>query len=43
MGLLHGTMTAKESFNSSGLPTTFGNALWKDNIATNNAVLVARQ
>src|SRR5258706_16418222 len=29
-------MTVKESFNISGLPTTFGNPLWKDNIATSN-------
>ena len=27
-------MTVKESFNVAGLPTTFGNPLWKDNIAT---------
>ena len=38
-GPLHSIpMTVKESFNVSGLPTTFGNPLWKDNIATNNAV-----
>jgi amidase len=42
-GPLHGIpMTVKESFNVSGLPTTFGNALWKDNIATSNAVVVDR-
>jgi len=42
-GPLHGIpMTVKESFNVSGLPTTFGNPLWKDNIATNNAVVVDR-
>ena len=35
-------MTVKESFNVSGLPTTFGNPLWKDNIATSNAVVVDR-
>jgi len=30
-GPLHGTpMTVKESFNVAGLPTTFGNPLWKD-------------
>ena len=34
-GPLHGIpMTVKESFNVAGLPTTFGNPLWKDNIAT---------
>ena len=33
-GPLHGIpMTVKESFNVAGLPTTFGNPLWKDNIA----------
>ena len=37
-GPLHGiSMTVKESFNVAGLPTTFGNPLWKDNIATGNA------
>jgi amidase len=42
-GPLHGIpMTVKESFNVAGLPTTFGNPLWKDNIATSNAVLVDR-
>ena len=42
-GPLHGIpMTVKELFNVSGLPTTFGNPLWKDNIATNNAVVVDR-
>src|SRR5260370_32435816 len=35
-------MTVKESFNVSGLPTTFGNPLWKDNIAPSNAVVVDR-
>src|SRR5947209_18851372 len=38
-GPLHGIpMTVKESFNVARLPTTFGNPLWKDNIATSNAV-----
>jgi amidase len=42
-GPLHGIpMTVKESFNVAGLPTTFGNPLWKDNIASENAFLVER-
>jgi len=42
-GPLHGLpMTVKESFNLVGLPTTFGNPIWKDNIPTSNAVLVDR-
>src|SRR5437868_7785275 len=42
-GPLHGIpMTVKESFNVAGLPTTFGNPLWKDNIADGNAVVVDR-
>ena len=42
-GALHGLpMTVKESFNIAGLPTTFGNPVWKDNIPTSNAVLVDR-
>jgi amidase len=42
-GPLHGIpMTVKESFNVAGLPTTFGNPLWKDNIAADNAFLVDR-
>ncbi|HKM74096.1 MAG TPA: amidase [Stellaceae bacterium] len=42
-GPLHGIpMTVKESFNVAGLPTTFGNPLWKDNIAAGNAFLVDR-
>jgi amidase len=42
-GPLHGIpMTVKESFNVAGLPTTFGDPLWKDNIATGNAFLVDR-
>jgi amidase len=42
-GPLHGVpMTVKESFNLIGLPTTFGNPPWKDNIAADNAVLVDR-
>src|SRR5580698_9466545 len=42
-GPLHGIpMTVKESFNVAGLPTTFGNPLWKDNIATGNAFMIDR-
>jgi amidase len=42
-GPLHGIpMTVKESFNVAGLPTTFGDPLWRDNIATENAFLVDR-
>jgi amidase len=42
-GPLHGIpMTVKESFNVAGLPTTFGNPLWKDNVAAYNAFLVDR-
>ena len=42
-GPLHGVpMTVKESFNVAGLPTTWGNPPWKDNIAQGNAVLVDR-
>ena len=42
-GPLHGIpMTVKESFNVAGLPTTFGNPQWKDNIATGNAFLIDR-
>src|SRR6266481_5712961 len=37
-GPLHGIlMTVKESFNLTGLPTTFGNPLWTANIAAGNA------
>jgi amidase len=42
-GPLHGLpMTVKESFDVAGLPTTWGNPVWKDNIAADNAVVVAR-
>jgi amidase len=42
-GPLHGLpMTVKESFNVTGLPTTFGNPVWKDNIPAGNAVLIDR-
>jgi amidase len=41
-GPLHGIpMTVKESFNVARLPT-FGNPLWKDNIAADNAFLIDR-
>jgi amidase len=42
-GPLHGLpMTVKESFNVAGLPTTWGNPVWKDNIAAEDAVVVER-
>src|SRR5437764_207775 len=42
-GPLHGIpVTVKESFNVAGMPTTFGNPLWKDNIAAGNAFLIDR-
>jgi amidase len=42
-GPLHGIpMTVKESFNVAGLPTTWGNPDWRNNIAADNAVLVER-
>jgi len=42
-GPLHGIpMTVKESFNIAGLPTTFGNPVWKDNIPAANAVAIDR-
>src|SRR5204862_6885143 len=42
-GPLHGIpMTVKESFNVAGLPSTWGNPTWKNNVATDNAVLVDR-
>ncbi|HZT88361.1 MAG TPA: amidase [Stellaceae bacterium] len=42
-GPLHGVpMTVKESFNMAGLPTTFGNPLWKDNVPSGNAFLIDR-
>jgi amidase len=42
-GPLHGVpMTVKESFNLTGLPTTFGNPVWKDNLPPANAVVVDR-
>jgi len=42
-GPLHGLpVTVKESFDVTGLPTTWGNPTWKDKIASENAVLVER-
>ena len=42
-GPLHGLpMTVKESFNMAGLPTTFGNPVWKDNVPSANAVVIDR-
>ncbi|MGA8400583.1 MAG: amidase family protein, partial [Stellaceae bacterium] len=42
-GPLHGVpMTVKESFNLAGLPTTFGNPAWKDNVPAANSVVVDR-
>jgi hypothetical protein len=42
-GPLHGVpMTVKESFNVVGLPSTWGNPPWRDNIAADNAVLIER-
>ena len=43
VGPLHGVpMTVKESFNIPGQPTTFGSPAFADNIATSDAVAVAR-
>src|SRR3954453_18877764 len=43
VGPLHGVpMTVKESFNIPGQPTTFGFPAFADNIATSDAVAVAR-
>jgi amidase len=42
-GPLHGIpMTVKESFNVAGLPSTWGNPAWRDNVPADNAVLVDR-
>jgi Asp-tRNA(Asn)/Glu-tRNA(Gln) amidotransferase A subunit family amidase len=35
-------MTVEDSLNVAGLPTTFGNPLWKENIATSNAFMIDR-
>jgi len=43
LGPLHGLpMTIKESYDIAGLPTTWGNPAWKDNIATADSVVVSR-
>ena len=42
-GPLHGVpMTVKESFNVTGLPTTYGHAAFRDNLAATDAVTVRR-
>lgn len=42
-GRLHGLpMTIKESYNIAGLPTTYGNPMFKDNIAEEDSVVVKR-
>src|SRR5215469_2814268 len=42
-GPLHGIpMTVKESFNFAGLPTTWGNPDWKNNMPPDNSVVVER-
>ncbi len=42
-GPLHGVpMTVKESYNIKGLPTTYGNPAYRDNIAAGNAVVIDR-
>ena len=43
LGPLHGVpMTIKESFDVAGLPTTWGDPAFKDNIAKQNALVVQR-
>ncbi|MGE0621602.1 MAG: amidase family protein [Pseudomonadales bacterium] len=43
LGPLHGLpMTIKESYDIEGLPTTWGNPAWKDNVAVNDSVVVSR-
>ena len=43
LGPLHGLpMTIKESYDIAGLPTTWGNPAWKDNIATADSATVTR-
>ena len=43
LGPLHGLpMTIKESYDIAGLPTTWGNPAWKDNIAQQDSATVAR-
>ena len=42
-GVLHGVpMTVKESYNLAGFATTWGNPAWRENIAAEDAVPVAR-
>src|SRR5947209_4664131 len=42
-GPLHGVpMTVKESFNVVGLPSTWGNPPWRNNVPAENAVLIDR-
>ncbi len=42
-GPLHGVpMTVKESFDVAGMPTTWGNPVWRERLATGNAVLIDR-
>ncbi|MCZ6620164.1 MAG: amidase [Gammaproteobacteria bacterium] len=42
-GAFHGVpMTVKESYNIAGTPTTWGNPLWKDNVATEDAESIKR-
>jgi amidase len=42
-GALHGVpMTCKESYHVAGLPTTFGNPAFQDNIATTDALAIER-
>ncbi len=43
LGPLHGVpMTIKESYNLAGTPTTWGNPVWKDNIASEDAESVKK-
>ncbi len=43
LGPLHGLpMTIKESYDIAGLPTTWGNPAWKDNIPKQDSATVAR-
>mgnify|MGYP001828452344 CR=1 FL=1 len=43
LGPLHGLpMTIKESYDIAGLPTTWGNPAWKDNVASRDSATVVR-
>lgn len=43
LGPLHGLpMTIKESYDVAGLPTTWGNPAWQDNVAERDAAMVSR-